>query len=71
MRSNNCPKCQGSMSIGFSSVTTDGWPKIVDWAEGAPVRSIWGNLKLGKRAKHEVETWRCARCGFLESYAKG
>ena len=69
MRSNACPKCQGSMSAGFTLVTTDGG-KVAKWTEGAPVRSIWG-LKLGKKATHELQTWRCNRCGFLESYADG
>ena len=27
-------------------------------------------IKIGKKTKHEIQTWRCGRCGFLESYAK-
>ena len=71
MRSHNCPKCQGSMSVGFATVATDSGSKPVNWVEGEPVRNMWGWLKLGKKAKREIQTWRCARCGFLESYARG
>ena len=70
MRSNNCPKCQGSMSVGFILDATDSWSKVTSWVEGAPVRSMWAGVKLGKKAKYEIQTWRCTRCGFLENYAK-
>ena len=69
MRSNSCPKCQGSMAEGFTLVVTDGGSRIVNWVEGAATHG-WFGLKLGKKTKHEVQTWRCGRCGFLESYAK-
>ena len=39
------------------------------WAEGPPVRSMWTGIKLEKGAKHPVTTYRCPRCGYLESYA--
>jgi hypothetical protein len=71
MRSNACSRCQGSMSVGFAFVATDYGNKVVNWVDGAPVKSMWGGLKLGKKPKHEIQTWRCARCGFLESYARG
>ena len=71
MRSNNCPKCQSSMSIGFIADKTDNGSQVASWVEGAPVRSRWFGLKLGQKAKLEIQTWRCARCGFLESYATG
>ena len=44
---------------------------VAAWVEGAPEKSIWVGLKLANRAKLAVQTWRCGRCGFLESYAKG
>jgi hypothetical protein len=40
-----------------------------EWLEGEPVRSIWAGLKTKGRDRHPVRTYRCERCGFLESYA--
>lgn len=72
MRSNTCPKCQGSMSEGFvPTVTTRGTRTVSSWVEGTPKKSLWLGLKLGSKARLEIQTWRCGRCGYLESYAKG
>lgn len=71
MRSNNCPRCQGSMAVGFILDRTDNRRRVAHWVEGAPVRSLWSGVKVSKAATHEIQTWRCVRCGFLESYAKG
>jgi hypothetical protein len=59
------------MSAGFTFVATDGGGRVAKWAEGVPVRSMWGGLKLRTKAMPEIQTWRCNRCGFLESYANG
>lgn len=69
MRSNRCPKCQGSMASGFILDNTDSGYKSSSWIEGAPEKSRWLGLKLRGKRRIEVETWRCTRCGFLESYA--
>lgn len=71
MRSNTCPRCQGSMAVGFILDNTEGGYRVANWVEGAPVPSMWVGVKLGQRTKYEVQTWRCSRCGFLESYATG
>jgi hypothetical protein len=71
MRSNSCPKCQGSMAEGFVLDTTDNRHAVSAWVEGAPEKSIWTGVKLKGRTKHAIQTWRCGRCGFLEGYAKG
>jgi hypothetical protein len=39
------------------------------WVEGAPMPSFWTGLKTSNRRKLEVTTYRCASCGYLESYA--
>ena len=39
------------------------------WVEGEPVRSFWTGLKTKDRDKFHVRTYRCERCGYLESYA--
>ena len=30
---------------------------------------MWTGLKLRGKAKQDVVTYRCKRCGYLESYA--
>lgn len=71
MRSNSCPKCQSSMSEGYvidhNSSAAHG---ISQWVAGAPVKGLFG-LKTRGKAIHDIQTWRCGRCGLLESYAKG
>lgn len=49
--------------------TQSGFRAISSWVEGAPVKSVWTGLKFGEAAKRDIQTWRCTRCGFLESYA--
>ncbi len=69
MRSHSCSKCQGTMTEGFVPSQNSGVPTVNNWFEGAPTKGWWGNVKLpGKPIR--VATWRCQRCGFLESYAK-
>ena len=71
MRSLSCIRCQGSMTRGFFLQETPGHSRTTaQWVEGEPVRSFWTGLKLGGRTKMPVETWRCGRCGYLESYAR-
>ncbi len=63
------------MAEGFILDSADGAGKVARWVEGPPVRGWWSRFgyvgKLGKKAKYEIQTWRCIRCGFLDSYAKG
>jgi len=60
------------MTEGFVlDIGQNGGRTVTSWVEGAPEKSFWLGVKLGSRAKFEIQTWRCARCGFLESYAKG
>jgi hypothetical protein len=42
---------------------------VPKWAAGEPQKSIWVGLKLGGKTLHEVSTYRCRRCGYLENYA--
>jgi uncharacterized Fe-S cluster-containing MiaB family protein len=39
------------------------------WVEGAPERSFWLGLRTKGRDKFRVRTYRCDKCGYLESYA--
>ncbi|UUY00222.1 PF20097 family protein [Sphingomonas sp. J315] len=69
MRSNSCPKCQGSMAEGYVPHERSSLPGLGRWYRGAPVAG-WFGLKLPKTYV-DIATWRCQRCGFLEQYAKG
>lgn len=65
----SCAKCAGTMERGFLLDRTYGGQVATDWVEGAPEKSFWTGLKLGRKTRLQVATWRCRRCGFLESYA--
>jgi hypothetical protein len=45
-------------------------PAQQKWVEGEPVRSFWLGLHTRGREKFTVTTWRCDKCGYLESYAQ-
>ena len=66
-----CLRCHGPMEPGFvldrghhSTIRTQ------DWIEGEPEPSFWHGLKTKGKEKHTVRTFRCERCGYLESYAR-
>jgi predicted nucleic-acid-binding Zn-ribbon protein len=64
-----CGKCGGRMAEGFTpEYTHHSSTKIEEWFEGAPERG-WFGLKLRGKRRMAVETYRCERCGYLESYA--
>jgi hypothetical protein len=44
---------------------------VSSWVEGPPRKSFWSGVTLRGRVQHPIQTWRCGRCGFLESYARG
>ena len=59
------------MAEGYVIDRTYGSVAVGSWVEGTPERSVWTGLKLAGKAKIDVATWRCGRCGFLEQYASG
>lgn len=71
MRSNTCLKCNSSMTEGFVVDHGYGSNTVSNWVEGAPIKSFWTGVKLGGKRHIPVQTWRCGRCGYLESYARG
>jgi hypothetical protein len=40
------------------------------WYPGRPAKSFWTGLKLPTDQRVAVNTFRCSKCGYLESYAK-
>jgi hypothetical protein len=39
------------------------------WVSGSPEPSFWTGLKTRGKERLPVSTYRCSRCGYLESYA--
>ena len=66
-----CLRCRGPMEPGFMIDRGDHHSKEVQtWVEGQPERSFWLGLKTKGREQLPVRTYRCERCGYLESYAE-
>ena len=57
------------MTEGFVLDATHGAVTVSSWVEGPPVKSMWTGVKLSGKARSDVASWRCNRCGFLEHYA--
>jgi hypothetical protein len=68
-RSLACPRCSGSMEPGYLVDEGYGTKAVPKWVAGDPQKSIWTGLKLRGRDRLDVSTYRCRRCGYLESYA--
>lgn len=64
-----CQKCDARMEPGYVLDQAYGGMAQSAWVEGAPERSFWTGLKLKGRQRLPVTTYRCSRCGYLESYA--
>ena len=65
-----CPKCSGEMELGFvpdRASLTRRYPQL--WFSGELEAGLFG-MKLMGRATRGVVTYRCTKCGYLESYAK-
>ena len=43
--------------------------KVETFVAGEPQKSFWTGLSLRGKDRLEVTTYRCRRCGYLESYA--
>jgi hypothetical protein len=57
------------MIDGFITDQGHGIIVVPSWVEGTPRKSAWVGVRLGGRARSDVTTLRCRRCGFLESFA--
>lgn len=65
-----CAKCGGPMAEGLVLDNTYGSLLQSEWLEGAPERSRWTGLKIKGKEHLPVTTFRCEKCGYLESYAR-
>jgi Domain of unknown function (DUF6487) len=64
-----CPKCGGEMQRGFIVDNSHAARFVNHWAPGPPQRSFWTGTKL-REGSLPIGAFRCASCGFLESYAR-
>jgi len=65
-----CPKCAGAMEpgvvadIGHGVVLPSSWQRDTE-------RNLFGSLKYWRVKRIQITAYRCMKCGYLESYAKG
>lgn len=65
-----CPRCRGTLQRGFLLGTSEGGLRTAArWVQGTPEPSVWTGLRIKDRTVLTVTTYRCERCGYLESYA--
>ena len=66
-----CPKCEGAMELGFILDSNQGGQVVSRWAAGTPQKSFWTGTKRGPdESIIPIGAFRCASCGYLESYAR-
>lgn len=69
MSDRRCSKCGGTQKEGFLLDCSHNAVRVGHWAEGAPEYWILRILKMRGRRKLPIQSWRCTKCGLLESYA--
>jgi hypothetical protein len=64
-----CAKCGTLMEEGFILDSTYGGRDQSTWIQGPPEFGRWTGVKVRGRVMLPVTTYRCPKCGYLESYA--
>ena len=64
-----CPKCSEVMEQGFTVARSENAATLAHWFEGVPEFGFFGGLKATNKKQLVIRTFRCAKCGYLESYA--
>ena len=64
-----CIKCHAQMEPGYVLALREGGYSKQHWYPGEPKKSFWTGLKLNGDQLVPVQTFRCPKCGYLESYA--
>jgi hypothetical protein len=57
------------MELGFRPDTTYGGYVPPTWVAGYPTKNWLGVITMKGKTGHPVDTYRCQKCGYLESYA--
>lgn len=67
--SKTCRECGGRMARGYvlDYDTSKGMSTVSRWFKGAPVKR-WYGLQVKRKEALEVVSYRCDRCGLLQSY---
>lgn len=66
-----CPKCGSAMEEGFVLDRGDHLTvHAADWVEGEPDHSFFGGVTASGKRRYALTSYRCTRCGYLESYAR-
>ena len=58
------------MTEGFIMDVSHGAVLVPRWVAGKPERSFWSGTKVTGKEQCKVATYRCPKCGYLESYAE-
>lgn len=67
----DCPKCASSqIEEGYQLDKGYGETHVGAWIRGTPDKK-WYGYKVAKADRLPITQYRCKRCGYLESYAKG
>jgi hypothetical protein len=66
----SCTKCGGVMVRGFVFDQTHGGGLVSRWMSGVPRKSFWTGVQRPAEAPIPIAAFRCAACGYLESYAR-
>ena len=70
--SHSCYRCQGTSTLGM--LVEHDPPHQVRWVAGTARSGMAGRLfsegSGGDRERYRVVTYRCTRCGALESFAQ-
>ena len=67
-----CPKCDGQFEEGYAPDRAQ-YEKMGNfpvWVSGQPEKRFLGGLDLAGKTMLNITTFRCLKCGFLESYAR-
>ena len=65
-----CIRCHANMELGYVPDGTHNGYRQQNWFPGDPKPSFWMGLKLDQNQTLPVTTFRCPKCGYLESYAR-
>jgi len=65
-----CAKCGGQMEQGYVLDNTYGGRMVGHWTAGHPKKSFWTGTRAPEDEQIPIGTFRCAACGFLESWAR-
>ena len=64
-----CLRCSAEMDEGFIMDATYGANLVARWVAGAPEPAFFRVTKVRGKEMRKLETYRCPKCGYLESYA--